>query len=94
MTESKVTPPPSRDMIRQTLIELLEADTGQDLVAQLHYVETRQMKVAGEIQNCSHYRVTGDTQAELWYDSGERLIRLTSWSDGHRYELVLSRIRR
>ena len=29
MTESKVTPPPSREMIRQTLIELLEADTGE-----------------------------------------------------------------
>jgi acyl carrier protein len=28
MTESKVTPP-SREMIRQTLIELLEADTGE-----------------------------------------------------------------
>jgi acyl carrier protein len=29
MMESKVTPPPSREMIRQTLIELLEADTGE-----------------------------------------------------------------
>jgi acyl carrier protein len=29
MTESKVTPPASREMIRQTLIELLEADTGE-----------------------------------------------------------------
>jgi hypothetical protein len=47
-----------------------------------------------ELQNCTHYRVSGDTQAELWYDSQERLIRLRSWSDGHRYELVLSRIRR
>jgi hypothetical protein len=75
-------------------VPLVDADTGQDLNAQLQYVEARQMKVAGEVQNCSHYRVTGDTQAELWYDSQERLIRLTSWSDGHRYELVLSRIRR
>ena len=29
MTESKVPQPPSREMIRQTLIELLEADTGE-----------------------------------------------------------------
>jgi acyl carrier protein len=29
MTESKVNPPPSRETIRQTLIELLEADTGE-----------------------------------------------------------------
>src|SRR5260370_40343340 len=29
MTESKVPQPPSREMIRQTLVELLEADTGE-----------------------------------------------------------------
>ena len=29
MTDSKVPQPPSREMIRQTLIELLEADTGE-----------------------------------------------------------------
>src|SRR3989440_6936181 len=29
MTESQVPQPPSREMIRQTLIELLEADTGE-----------------------------------------------------------------
>ena len=29
MTESKVPQPPNREMIRQTLIELLEADTGE-----------------------------------------------------------------
>jgi len=75
-------------------VPLVDADTGLDLAAQLHYVEARQLKVAGEIQNCSHYRVTGDTQAALWYDSQERLIRMISWSEGHQYELVLSRIRR
>src|SRR2546428_11517286 len=29
MTDSKVPQPPSREMIRQTLVELLEADTGE-----------------------------------------------------------------
>src|SRR5437763_2652828 len=29
MTESQVPQPPSREMLRQTLIELLEADTGE-----------------------------------------------------------------
>jgi hypothetical protein len=75
-------------------VPLVDADTGQDLAAQLQYVETRQANVAGEVQDCTHYRVSGDTQAELWFDSQERLIRLRSWSEGHRYELVLSRIRR
>jgi hypothetical protein len=81
-------------IFRNKGVPLVDADTGLDLAVQLRYVETRQMKVAGEVQNCTHYKVSGETQAELWYDSQERLIRLTSWSDGHRYELVLSRIRR
>jgi hypothetical protein len=75
-------------------VPLVDADTGQDLAAQLQYVETRQMNVAGVVQNCTHYRVSGEAQAELWYDSQERLIRLRSWSEGHQYDLVLSRIRR
>ena len=81
-------------IFRNKGVPLVDADTGQDLAAQLQYVETRQMNVAGEVQNCAHYRISGEAQAELWYDSQERLIRLTSWSEGHRYELVLSRIRR
>jgi hypothetical protein len=79
---------------RNAGVPLVDADTGQDLAAQLQYVGARQMNVAGEVQNCTHYRVTGEAQAELWYDSQERLIQLRSWSDGHRYELVLAGIRR
>jgi Domain of unknown function (DUF6134) len=75
-------------------VPLVDADTGQELAAQLQYVEARQLNVAGEVQNCTQYRVTGDAQAELWYDAQERLIQLRSWSDGHRYELVLATIRR
>jgi hypothetical protein len=75
-------------------VPLVDADTGQELAAQLQFVDQQQMNVAGAVQNCTHYRVTGETQAELWYDAQERLIRLRSWSEGHRYELVLAGIRR
>jgi Family of unknown function (DUF6134) len=75
-------------------VPLVDADTGQDLAAQLQYVETKPMELGGQVQNCTHYRILGDTQAELWYDSQERLVRMISWSEGHRYELSLTRIRR
>jgi len=75
-------------------VPLVDADTGKDLAAQLHYLGTRQLSVAGKAQNCAHYQVTGEVQAELWYDAQERLIGLKSVSDGHRYELVLTGIRR
>src|SRR6266851_8379795 len=73
-------------------VPLVDADTGKELAAQLHFVGTRQMNVAGKVQNCTHYQLTGEVQAELWYDAQERLIRLKSVSDGHRYELVLTHV--
>lgn len=75
-------------------VPLVDADTGKELAAQLHHVASRQLSVAGKVQNCTHYQVTGDVQAELWFDAQERLIQLKSVSDGHRYELVLTGIRR
>ena len=74
-------------------VPLMDADTGKDLGAQMHLLETRQISVAGKLQNCTHYQIIGDVQAELWYDAQERLIGLKSISDGHRYELVLKSIR-
>jgi hypothetical protein len=74
-------------------VPLVDADTGKDLAAQMHLLETRQLNVAGKVQNCTHYQITGDVEAELWYDAQERLIGLKSISDGHRYELVLRSIR-
>jgi hypothetical protein len=75
-------------------VPLVDADTGKDLAAQLQFVGVRQMNVAGQVQNSTHYRLSGDVQADLWYDAQERLVRLKSLSDGHRYELVLAGIRR
>jgi hypothetical protein len=71
-------------------VPLVDADTGKDLAVQLHFVGTRQLNVAGKVQNCTHYQITGEAQADLWFDAQERLIRLNSVSDGHRYELVLA----
>ncbi len=74
-------------------VPLVDADTGKDLAAQIHLLETRQISVASKLQNCTHYQITGDVETELWYDAQERLIGLKSISDGHRYELVLRSIR-
>lgn len=75
-------------------VPLVDADTGKDLAVQLHHVGGRQMKVAGTVQNCNQYQITGEVQVELWFDAQERLIQLKSVSEGHKYELVLTGIRR
>jgi len=75
-------------------VPLVDADTGKDLAARLQYLGSRQLTVAGKSQTCTHYQLTGEVQADLWFDAQERLIGLKSISDGHRYELALTAIGR
>jgi hypothetical protein len=79
---------------RNQAVPLLDADTGEELVGNLVYAGTAPMNVGGQVQKCAGYRVTGKTPWELWFDGQERLVRYKSISDGHRYELVLTSIRR
>jgi len=80
---------------RDRTVPLLDADTGKEINATLKYVGTAEIKVGSSAQNCAHYRVTGGgVQADLWYDSQERLVRQESIEDGHKTVLELSQIRR
>lgn len=71
---------------------LLDCDTGKDLHGTVQYIGTQQLTVAGQTQNCPHYRVTGDVQVDVWYDAQQRLVREVSLDDGHRIVLELIRI--
>ena len=50
------------------------------------------MDVAGEQKTCAHYRVTGDVDVHLWYDSGLRLVRRQSVESGHKVLMEITRI--
>lgn len=79
---------------RNQPVPLIDVDTGKDLRASLHYIGINAVQVNGQAQNCTHYRVTGAVQVELWYDSHDRLVRQESIEDGHRTLLELARISR
>jgi hypothetical protein len=79
---------------RNQAIPLIDADTGKELAARLQYIGPRQISVAGQMQTCTCYRVTGGVQAELWFDDKDRLVREEAMEDGHRTVLELDRIRR
>jgi hypothetical protein len=80
---------------RNQAVPLLDADTGKDIPGRLHFVAQVQLSVAGQVQNCSHYRVTGGgLQVDLWYDGQERMVRQEAVEDGHRTVLELVRIER
>jgi hypothetical protein len=76
-------------------VPLIDADTGKDLSGTLQFVATQQLAVAGRLQNCNHYRLTGKSlQVDLWYDDAERLVREVSAEKGHTYTLELASIQR
>lgn len=79
---------------RNRALNLVDADTGRDINAQLNYVGAAQVNVAGQALNVAHWRVTGGAQVELHYDSQERLVRQEFVEDGHRTVIELVRIRK
>jgi hypothetical protein len=80
---------------RGTELPLLDADSGKDLRGALQYVGESQVPVAGQLQNCTHYRVTGkEVQVDLWYDAQERLVRQEWVEQKSRIVLQLSQVQR
>jgi hypothetical protein len=79
---------------RTQVLALLDCDTGKDLRSTMQYVGTQQLTLAGEVQNCPHYRVTGGVEVDVWYDRQQRLVREVALEDGHRVVLELARIDR
>jgi len=70
---------------------LLDSDTGREIQAQLRFVGQAVVNVAGETQNCSHYKITGgrDLNVDVWYDAQERLVRQVSIEQGQQTLLEL-----
>jgi len=78
--------------LRNQAVALLDCDTGKVLGGTMQPIGTQQLTLAGQTQNCPHYRITGDVQVDVWYDAQQRLVREVSLDDGHRIVLELARI--
>jgi len=75
-------------------IQLIDADNGRDLSAQVLYVGVEQRTVAGQMLPVHHYRLTGKVNVDLWYDGSNRLVRQEFIEQGHRTLIELARVRR
>lgn len=76
-------------------IPLLRSDHGEFIQAQLHHVGTEQRTVAGQVQRCYHFRITGAKKAvDLWFDVHHRLVRQEFVEMGHRTVIELTNVRR
>src|SRR5437588_719541 len=55
---------------------------------------TVRLNVAGQAVECTRCRISGQSEADLWYDAQGRLVRQISIEDGHRTLLELKELRR
>jgi hypothetical protein len=76
-------------------VPLLDADTGKEFQGRLDYVGTEQLSVAGQVQTCYHFRVSGGPYpVEVWFDAQHRLVRQDFTEEGHRTILQFVTVRR
>jgi Domain of unknown function (DUF6134) len=71
---------------------IIEPDTGILRKVQLHRIGAETLTVEGREVACNHYRLTGEANAELWYDGEGRLVRQQTVEQGYPTEQRLARI--
>jgi hypothetical protein len=79
---------------RNNAIVLVGCDTGADIQSRLQYVGTEQIKVAGQTQTCTHWRIMKDAMHDVWYDAQERVVRDEWLSSGHKTVVELTAVQR
>jgi hypothetical protein len=79
---------------RKDTVPLIDADRGSDLDCKVQLIGAVQIVVAGQVQNVSHYKLTGKVLVDLWYDAADRLVRQEWIEDGHKTVLELSQVKK
>jgi hypothetical protein len=72
---------------------ILEPDTGIVRSVRLQQLGPDSVTVEGREIACNHYRLTGEANAELWFDAEGRLVRQQTVEQGYLTEQRLARIR-
>lgn len=75
-------------------LALMNADRGNIQTARVERLSPEVLVFGQQQVTCSHYRLSGDVQAELWFDGQDRIVRQKAIEDGHPTELRLTRLSR
>jgi hypothetical protein len=73
-------------------VPLLDSDKGKKLRGELRRVGDETVMVAGRKKACSHYKIAGDVDVDVWYDAEQRLVRQETVDSGHKTVMELTRI--
>ncbi len=82
---------PNPALVGQEIV-LLDADKGRTLTGKLQRIGKESIQRGGQIQECTHYRLQGDMEVDLWYDAQSRLVRQNAVESGHKTLIELAEI--
>ncbi|HZZ78647.1 MAG TPA: DUF6134 family protein [Gemmataceae bacterium] len=76
-------------------VPILESDSGKEYSSELKYVDTQQLKIGNQLQDCYHFRVQAAAgPVDLWYDRYHRIVRQEFTESGHKTVVQLVHIKR
>jgi len=79
-------------MLANHKFSIIDSDTGTTFNVQLTAVGPETVILENRKIACQHYRISGETSAELWFDRQGRLIRQQTVEQGYQTELRLARV--
>lgn len=68
---------------------LLDADLGTEHAVRLQDMGKSVQLVNGQRVTCTHYRISGSVQADVWFDESDRLVRREMERRGKKITLML-----
>ncbi len=71
---------------------ILESDNGKIYAVELQRVGPDEVIVENQKILCTRFRLSGDAEADLWFDARNRLVRQQTVEQGHATELRLTRL--
>lgn len=76
--------------VEAATVVLLDSDKGHLLSGKIQFVGEETLNVAEGQKVCTHYRIGGEVQVDVWFDASRRLVRQDSHERGHkvRFELL------
>jgi hypothetical protein len=78
---------------RDAMLPMLDVNSGKLLQGKLDKVGLEKLNLAGQTMECSHYHVKAEgMQADVWYDSADRLIKMETSAEGRRHVLELNKV--
>ncbi len=71
---------------------IIDSDTGTSFEVKLADIGAETVTLGNQKVACEHYRISGETAADLWFDGQGRLVRQQTVEQGFQTELRLARV--